>query len=184
MKGKRMLQTILLNLQKGAVSRARWLKKKKIFYEMGDDVRYQIRTIPLYPELIKIGSNVNISSRVLFVTHDAMQMVYNCLPDTVHPLKEKAECIEVGNNVFIGANCTILGNVRIGDNVIVSANSLVNKDLESGGIYGGIPAKKIGDFHELWEKRKKGGYPTVDANQRIRPDEIDLAWKMFYDSRN
>jgi acetyltransferase-like isoleucine patch superfamily enzyme len=51
--------------------------------------------------------------------------------------------IIIGNNVFIGAQCTILPGSVIQNDVIVAANSTVNGTLESGFIYGGSPIKKI-----------------------------------------
>jgi acetyltransferase-like isoleucine patch superfamily enzyme len=51
--------------------------------------------------------------------------------------------ITIGNNVWIGINVTIVGPVAVGDNVIIGANSLVLKDLECNGVYGGSPAKLI-----------------------------------------
>ena len=49
----------------------------------------------------------------------------------------------IGNNVFIGANCTILPGSVIHDNVIVGAGAVVKGDLASNAIYGGVPAKLI-----------------------------------------
>jgi acetyltransferase-like isoleucine patch superfamily enzyme len=51
--------------------------------------------------------------------------------------------INIGNDVFIGANVTILDGVNIGDGVIVGANSLVNIDIPPYAIVGGSPAKII-----------------------------------------
>lgn len=48
---------------------------------------------------------------------------------------------KIGNNVYIAANSTIIGDISIGDNVIVGAGSVVTKDLPSNGIYFGNPAK-------------------------------------------
>lgn len=53
------------------------------------------------------------------------------------------EPIYVGRNCWIGASCTILGGSVIGDNVVVAAGAVVNSVLESGFIYGGIPAIQI-----------------------------------------
>lgn len=175
----RLLQIIKLNLQRGAVARGDWLRKKGVFSKMGHNVRYQIRGIPLYPELISIGSNINLSSGVQLITHDAIHLVYNELSKDEDELPEKVECIEIKDNVFIGANCVILGGVRIGPNAIVSANTLVNRDLEPGGIYGGVPAKRIGDFYDLWESRKRRDYPAVEENQFISDEEIENAWNYF-----
>lgn len=53
--------------------------------------------------------------------------------------------VEIGNDVWIGANVAILDGVKIGDGAIVGANALVTKDLDPYGIYAGIPAKKMGN---------------------------------------
>src|SRR5699024_544428 len=54
------------------------------------------------------------------------------------------ETVIIGENVWIGANTTILQGVSIADNCIIGAGSLVNKSLtETGCLYAGVPAKKI-----------------------------------------
>lgn len=53
--------------------------------------------------------------------------------------------IIIEDDVWIGANCTILHNVRIGKGSVIGANSLINKNVEPYSIMGGSPAKKIGD---------------------------------------
>jgi acetyltransferase-like isoleucine patch superfamily enzyme len=49
--------------------------------------------------------------------------------------------IRIGNNVWIGANCTILDGAVLGDNTIVVANSLVNRQFPPNVIIQGNPAK-------------------------------------------
>lgn len=44
--------------------------------------------------------------------------------------------------------------VNIGNNVVVAAGSVVTKDVPDGVIVGGNPAKIIGSFENLKEKRK------------------------------
>ena len=51
--------------------------------------------------------------------------------------------ITIGNNVFIGAGCTILPNTVIADNVIVGAGSVVKGVLETNSIYAGSPCKQL-----------------------------------------
>ena len=51
--------------------------------------------------------------------------------------------ITIGNDVWIGGNCTILGGVVIGDNVVVAAGAVVTKDVPSNCVVAGIPAKVI-----------------------------------------
>ena len=88
------------------------------------------------------------------------------------------------DNVFIGYNCTILPNVRIGENVIVGACSVVTKDLEPDGVYAGVPAKRIGSFNEYVSKCSenldgKYDYPYVNKNQMIQNEEVERAWAFF-----
>lgn len=49
----------------------------------------------------------------------------------------------IGNNVYIGDNCTIMSGVTIGDGAIIAANSHVVTSVEPYSIYGGNPAKLI-----------------------------------------
>ena len=53
------------------------------------------------------------------------------------------ECPTIGDNVIIGANCCIIGNISIGDNVIIGAGSVVVKDIPSNSIVVGNPAHPI-----------------------------------------
>ncbi len=46
---------------------------------------------------------------------------------------------KIGNEVWIGINATIVGNVNIGNNVLIAANSFVNCDIPSNSIVYGNP---------------------------------------------
>ena len=52
---------------------------------------------------------------------------------------------QVGNNVSIGSNATILP-VFICNDVVIGAGSVVTKDIDERGIYAGNPAVKIKDL--------------------------------------
>lgn len=49
--------------------------------------------------------------------------------------------ITIGNDVWIGSNCVIMPGVNIGDNSVIAAGAIVNKDVPSNVIFGGIPGK-------------------------------------------
>ena len=51
--------------------------------------------------------------------------------------------IRIGKKVWIGANATVLPGVTIGDGAIVAAGAVASKDVPSGVIVGGVPAKII-----------------------------------------
>ena len=51
--------------------------------------------------------------------------------------------VVIGNNVFVGADCTILPGSVVQDNVVIAAGSVVKGELESNSVYGGVPCRKI-----------------------------------------
>lgn len=51
--------------------------------------------------------------------------------------------VSVGNNVWIGGNSVICPGVNIGDDVVIGAGSVVTKDIPSGVIAAGNPARVI-----------------------------------------
>lgn len=51
--------------------------------------------------------------------------------------------INIGNDVWIGAQCIILSGVTIGNGAVISANSTVTRNIPPYAIVGGSPAKVI-----------------------------------------
>lgn len=51
--------------------------------------------------------------------------------------------ITIENDVWIGANATILKGVRVGEGAIIAAGSIVTKDVSPYTIVAGIPAKEV-----------------------------------------
>ncbi len=49
----------------------------------------------------------------------------------------------LGDNVELGYGAVIIGNVTIADNTIIGANAVVNRTIEEGGVYVGVPARRI-----------------------------------------
>ncbi len=56
---------------------------------------------------------------------------------------EFARPIIVGNNVWIGANVTVVPGVTIGDNCVIGAGSVVTKDIPDNTVAVGNPCKVI-----------------------------------------
>jgi len=102
---------------------------------------------PAHCWLISIGDNVVMAPRVHVLAHDAS--TYKFLGYT------KIGRVNIGNNVFIGAESVILPNVTIGDNVIIGANSTVTKDIPSNCVYAGNPARHMCCLEEFIKKNKE-----------------------------
>lgn len=157
-KNKRIIQLLLTVLSMGnSRKRAALLRKWGIFHSYGKGGLYQPVDIPSEPFLVSIGNNVSIAANVRFVTHDVIQsMLKDIHDDENYP---KGNCnfymgkIEVFDNVVIGADSTILYNVKIGPNAVIAAGSVVVKDVPPDSIVGGNPAKIIGSLSQLAKKR-------------------------------
>lgn len=84
---------------------------------------------------VNIGSEVGLGVGTRIYTHGRYLNYLEGFPISVNP-------ITIGSNVWL-PNATVLPNVTIGSNVVVAAMSLVNRDLPSGCLAGGIPAHVI-----------------------------------------
>ncbi len=183
MRGARLWQTLRLFSIPSSKKRTQYLREKGIFFDIGENCSIMSRIVPLYAKLIKIGNNVHIASKVNFVTHDVSHVMLNADPDLKgERFQEKIGCIEIQDNVFVGAGTTILYNVRIGSNVIIGAGSLVNKDVPSNSVVAGIPARVIGSFEDyLAKRRSEPAYPSAlkPKNERISDEAAAWYWNEF-----
>lgn len=86
---------------------------------------------------IYIGDNVTISYGASLITES-----YDISSDQSYLSRKHAgNPIEIGNDVWICANATVLPGVKIADGIIIAAGSVVSKDLTiKNGIYAGVPA--------------------------------------------
>lgn len=137
---------------KSGRKKAEILKESKAFYKFGNNNEWYPSKVPSNPELLSFHNNIIVAAHVYFCTHDLIYKMLNKAED-----KKKYQIylgtIEIFDNVFIGANSTIMYNVKIGPNAIVAAGSVVTKDVPEGKIVAGNPAKVIGTIENLKIKR-------------------------------
>lgn len=91
-------------------------------------------------------------------------------------LRDYSEVATIGDNVFIGAGAKIIGKVAIGDNVTIGANSVVIKDIPSGAVVGGNPAKILSfknSFVVNGNYLSKSQFKTQSKKLCIKNKEID-----------
>lgn len=100
-----------------------------------------------------IGKNCTITGATL-LAHDASPTLFlNELIVREHSYLPGSRLsyrnpIHIGDNVFIGWGCIVLPGVSIGDNVVVGAGSVVTKNIPSGVVVAGNPAKAIKPIDE------------------------------------
>ena len=115
---------------------------------------YGVRRTSFYPyhpdDRVRIGKYCSIADGVKFVFghHDTSRVstypfdskILSGLP---HQDALSKGDIEVGNDVWIGAEAIILSGVKIGDGAVVAAGGVVSRSVEPYAIVGGVPAKML-----------------------------------------
>lgn len=89
---------------------------------------------------VKIGDDVMMAPGVQILTEN------HHFKDIEIPMRLQGHSnkgVLIGNDVWLGTNAIILPGVKIGDHAIVSAGSIVTKDVPKYGIVGGNPARII-----------------------------------------
>lgn len=94
----------------------------------------------LSKDKIEIGENSTVAYQVTVLTSANPNAKYNLLGKIYPPITAP---VIIKENVWIGARAVILPGVTIGAMSIVAAGSVVNKDVPTGVLVAGIPARII-----------------------------------------
>ncbi len=148
---KILLRKLVFFCLPSSSQRTKFIYKHKVFQECGENLFFQPRKLPADPKFIKFHNNVVVAADVTFVNHDVLYLLYRNMSDK--PVIQHIECTEIHDNVFLGMGAMILPGVSIGPNAVVAAGSIVTKDVPPNSVVGGNPARVIGDFNKLFEKR-------------------------------
>jgi acetyltransferase-like isoleucine patch superfamily enzyme len=111
--------------------------------EIGDNAYINACTVIFSGNGVKIGKGVLIAPCCVLapVNHEYKNKSKTILEQRF--AKSKGGIV-IGDDVWIGANSTILDGAEIENGVVVGANSIVSGKLEAYCIYVGNPLKKIG----------------------------------------
>lgn len=110
-----------------------WLYKNFLGMKVGEKTAFALMVMPdvMFPEKISVGQNSVIGYNTTLLAHEYLIDEY------------RIGAVEIGDEVMIGANTTILPGVSIGDKAVVSAATLVNQDVPAGAFVGGNPMQII-----------------------------------------
>lgn len=116
-----------------------WLYRTFLGVKVGDQTSFGLMVMLdiMFPEKISVGRNTVIGYNTTILAHEYLIKEY------------RLGHVAIGSEVMIGANSTILPGVTIGDGSIVSAGTLVNKDVPAGSFVGGNPMQVIYTKEEL-----------------------------------
>lgn len=153
-----------------------FLKKHNAFHSIGESFFFQPYNLPADAKYIRFGNNVVVASNVSFICHDVIHNMLN------HNSKYAGGgyttyrgVIDVKDNVFIGANSTILAGVTVGSNAIIAAGAVVISDVPKGSVVGGVPARVIGNFDDMREKRL--AYSQSAIEKMPKSEMIRALWE-------
>lgn len=126
------------------ISMKNFLFRTFLNMEVGKKTSFALMVMPdvMFPERIKVGDNSLIGYNTTILAHEYLIDEY------------RIGNVVIGENVLIGANTTILPGVEIGDGAIVSAATLVNRDIPPGAFAGGNPVKIIYTKEQMEERAK------------------------------
>lgn len=121
-----------------------WLYRNFLRMEVGKQTSFALMVMPdiMFPEKIKVGSNSVIGYNTTLLAHEYLIDEY------------RIGEVVIGDRVMIGANTTILPGIEIGDGAIVSAGTLVHKDVPEGSFVGGNPMRVISTKEEMQQRRQ------------------------------
>ena len=119
-----------------------WLYRTFLHMKVGKHTSFALMVMPdvMFPEKISVGMNTVIGYNTTILAHEYLIQEYR-LGEVV-----------IGDEVLIGANSTILPGLTIGNGAIVSAGTLVHKDVPEGAFVGGNPMKTIYTKEEMLER--------------------------------
>ena len=130
------------------IRRKFWLKTNVLLGE-GTYLNPNITVVDNYQEneiLLEIGDHCSIAPGVVFAPYSSHNNSKILRESGILKQYEQKEKISIGNDVWIGANCTFLPGVKVGNCCIIGANSLVNKDIPDFSLAYGNPVKVVKDL--------------------------------------
>lgn len=101
-----------------------------------------------YAQLGADSGSIVIGSRVAIGPGSVLRASNHCFDRRDIPIMSqghRAGSIVIEDDVWIGANCVITPDVRIGHGAVIGAGSVVTRDVAPFSIAAGVPAKKIGE---------------------------------------
>lgn len=114
--------------------------KSKII--IGNNVGLNGTAITCRTTSVEIGAGTIIASNCIIIDSD-FHVPWPPDNRTYNLGYERDRRVKIGNNVWIGLNCTILKGVTIGENSIIGAGSVVVNDIPPHVLARGNPAKVI-----------------------------------------
>ncbi|MHB1570667.1 MAG: acyltransferase [Solirubrobacteraceae bacterium] len=117
-----------------------------------------LKTCWLEAPEISIGSGAAVSAGCWFEGNGRIEIGCDCLigpevliltsthafgPDGEIARKSEARNVRIGDGSWLGARVMIMPGLTIGAGAVVAAGAVVTRDCDAGGLYAGVPARRL-----------------------------------------
>jgi acetyltransferase-like isoleucine patch superfamily enzyme len=138
----------------------RYILLRNLSKDCGENVSVHPNVFLLNVDKISFGNNVSIHPMCyidgaggIFIGNDVSVAHSTTILSTNHtwininiPIKYNEKTfasVFIGDDVWIGCGCRILAGVKIASRAVLAAGAVLNKDVYSNTLVGGVPAKEI-----------------------------------------
>jgi acetyltransferase-like isoleucine patch superfamily enzyme len=105
---------------------------------IGDYTRIGMHNTVIGP--VTIGNHVNLAQGI---TITALNHNFTDKEKRIDEQGISTSAVNIGDDIWIGANAVILPGVTIGHHAVIAAGAVVNKDVPAHTLVAGVPAKVI-----------------------------------------
>jgi len=142
----RFIQMFALYLPMTPNMRVQFQKTRGVNIGKNVFIGFEVYFDPVHPHMITIEDDVALSGRDLILVHTSPPTYFSESNPKVSRLFTKTAPVTIKRGAWIAVGVVILPGVTIGENAVVTAGSIVSKDIPPNCIARGNPAEAVFRF--------------------------------------
>ena len=160
----------------------KWVRKQGVLVGEGCKVKdpRHILIDTTRPSLLEIGSQVFLHKDMRILTHDWTGWTLLPLTGEFIPSHKRTK---IDSNIWFSEGGKVLSGVEIGDNCIISAYSVVTRNIPASSVAVGSPCRVICSIEQFCRKREQAYFSEIEDYARSIKERFGRVPMMedFYD---